>query len=48
MASARSAFGADGEAHRAARARLEGVFAPAAVERRQRAMVDLAAAHAER
>jgi hypothetical protein len=47
MAPARSAFGADGEAHRAARARLEGVFAPA-VERRQRAVVDLAAAHAER
>jgi cytochrome P450 family 135 len=48
MASPRSTFGADGEQHREARARIAGAFAPATVAARRPQMAQLADEHAGR
>ena len=47
FASARSAFGGDGEAHRSARARIAPAMAAEALEPRRAAMAAIAARHAE-
>ena len=47
IASPRSAFGGDGETHRAARGRIAGALAPEALERHRASMVRLAEKHAE-
>src|SRR5215217_5461984 len=48
MASPRSSFGGDGEAHRAARRRIAPAFEPDVLARRQDALAALAAEHAPR
>src|SRR5215210_2136928 len=48
MVSERSVLGADGDEHRAARAALEPVFTPDAMDRRREAMARIAESHAER
>ncbi|HET8565668.1 MAG TPA: cytochrome P450 [Solirubrobacterales bacterium] len=46
FASSRSAFGGDGEAHRAARSRIAPAFAPEVIDRRREAIAAIAARHA--
>jgi hypothetical protein len=48
FASTRSVFGGDGEAHRAARARIAPAFAPKAMEARRGGMIEIAERRAER